>query len=111
MKYLDERSSNVFRKNFRIYSVDKGIMVKDVAEKLDMKNNTLSMILIGQRHKHLELDLAEKIAGILGVEFEHLIVGQILYVNPEIKKFLQVDENQELIIDYIKKQKQSDKIK
>jgi len=100
---LDKETSHNVVKNFRLFSLDQKIEIEYVAKKLGMNHSTLCMRLI---RENITSDFAENLARVLNLDVEHLLVKLPLYINPEIKKFLEYEENQKKVIalvDYLKK--------
>lgn len=97
MEYLllDDYYSEFFRENARIYAELKGITQWDIGRKLGIGGNTICMLLHGQRHKRVDMFIAQAIANILEVDLESLLAPNLLSLDPKIREFLYYPRNQQ----------------
>src|SRR3989344_7370029 len=102
---LNEYYSELFRENTRIYTLLREVTSSEIGGELGVNGNAVSMFLHGQRHKRVDLFVAQAIAKVLGVDLESLLVPNLLDLNPKMREFLYIPKNQRYVkalMQYVK---------
>ena len=102
---LNEYYSELFRENTRIYTLLREVTSSEIGGELGVNGNTVSMFLHGQRHKRVDMFVAQAIANVLGVDLESLLVPNLLDLNPKMREFLYIPRNQRYVkalMQYVK---------
>lgn len=102
---LNEYYSELFRENTRIYTLLREVTSSEIGGELGVNGNAVSMFLHGQRHKRVDMFVAQAIANVLGVDLESLLVPNLLDLNPKMREFLYIPRNQRYVkalMQYVK---------
>ena len=102
---LNEYYSELFRENTRIYTLLREVTSSEIGGELGVNGNAVSMLLHGQRHKRIDMFIAQAVANVLGVDLESLLVPNLLDLNPKMREFLYIPKNQRYVkalMQYVK---------
>lgn len=113
-KYLNKKTKDIFKTNFRIFLWKKKKEARDIADELGMKISTFNMRF--NKDRNIKMEFAEDIADVLSINVEHLFVEiplynlnlkkedekavKDLYLKPEVIEFLE-EEN---VTDFLNKE-------